>query len=245
MKRYRPLVLCLLACSATWAAPVSPARQAVVIAPVVDVWNAPTDDSSTLTNDNRETQLLFGEKVLIHESSGSWVRIEAVLQPEYSHNNKWEGYPGWIENRFLWQPSRANNFRDALLDAARQMIATEYEWGGMSAGRGIDCSGLVHLAYRVNGLKIPRDSHEQWMKATKIKRVDLLPGDLIFSAKADHPEKITHVAMYAGKGRIIEAPQTGLQVRDIAFEAKFGKPLNTVESGQTVGERVIYFGRYL
>ena len=222
------------------------AHPAVVIAPVVDVWSAPSDDPAQLTDDKRETQLLFQEKVLIHESSGSWVRIEAVLQPEFTHHNHWEGYPGWIQNKFLWQPAKAGDFRASLLDAARQMRGTDYLWGGLSAGKGLDCSGLVHLAYRVNGLQIPRDAHEQWMKAAKIKRAaNLLPGDLVFSAKADNPTHITHVALYAGNGMLVEAPQTGLQVRDISFLEKFGKPLNAVQYGQTVGERVIYFGRYL
>lgn len=223
----------------------TPPRNAVVIAPVVDVWSEPSDDPAQLTDDKRETQLLFQEKVLIRESSGAWVRIEVPDQPEYTHHAKWEGYPGWIPNRTLWQPSKSADFRASIVDAARQMLATGYVWGGLSAGRGLDCSGLVHLAYRLNGLKIPRDAHEQWMKATKIKRAELMPGDLIFSAKAVQPDKITHVVMYAGRGQIIEAPQMGQTVREISFEEKYGKPLKDVQSGDTVGDRVVYFGRYL
>jgi len=229
----------------TFAAAAPLTQPAVVIAPVVDVWSEPNDDPAQLTDDKRETQLLFEEQVIIRESSGSWVRIEAPGQPEFSHHNHWEGYPGWIQNRFLWQPAKDSDFRAALIDAAQQMLGTSYVWGGLSPGHGLDCSGLVHLTYRINGLKIPRDAHEQWMKATKIKRAQLLPGDLIFSAKVAEPQKITHVAFYAGNAQIIEAPQTGLQSRTISFEEKYGAPLKSVESGQTVGERVIYFGRYL
>lgn len=238
--------LCLVPLTALlWAHAETPAPTAVVIAPVVDVWSEPSDDPAKLTDDKRETQVLFQEKVLIRQSSGAWVRIEVPDQPEYTHHSRWEGYPGWMLNRYLWQPSKSSDFRSAIVDAARQMLATGYVWGGLSAGHGLDCSGLVHLAYRVNGLKIPRDAHDQWMKAIKIKRADLLPGDLIFSAKAVQPDKITHVVMYTGHERIIEAPQLGQVVREIPFEEKFGKPLKDVQSGEPVGERVIYFGRYL
>jgi len=142
----------------------------------------------------------------------------------------------WIEKIFLGQP---------------------YLWGGLSPEtktlkvkegqpkHGVDCSGLTHLVYRKSSMIIPRDAHEQWMKAKPIKRSELKLADLIFSAKADNPKKITHVALYAGEEQIIEAPQTGMVVRKIPFKEKYGKELNKVESGDTVGDRVIYFGSYL
>jgi cell wall-associated NlpC family hydrolase len=114
----------------------------------------------------------------------------------------------------------------------------------------------------MNGVVIPRDAHEQWMKAKPIRRSELKPADLIFSAKADNPKTITHVAIFVGyesphpplspiggegvvDGLIIEAPQTGMVVRKIPFKEKYDKELSQVESGDQVGERVIYFGSYL
>jgi len=83
------------------------------------------------------------------------------------------------------------------------------------------------------------------MKAKPITRAEIKPADLIFSAKADYPKKITHVALYVGDGQIIEAPQTGIVVRKISFKEKYGKEITEVESGDKVGERVIYFGSFL
>ena len=83
------------------------------------------------------------------------------------------------------------------------------------------------------------------MKAEKIKRRDLKPADLVFSAKAGTPEKIVHVALYAGKGQLIEAPQTGRVVRKISFKEKFGRDLSSVESGDKIDDRLVYFGRLL
>src|SRR4029077_10085873 len=118
------------------------------------------------------------------------------------------------------------------------LLGDLYIWGGLSPYdetktvklTGVDCSGLVHLAYRVNGITVPRDSMEQYMKSEKIRRKDLHQADLVFSAKADKPEKIVHVALYAGDGQFIEAPQTGMVVRQISFKEKFGRDLASVES---------------
>jgi hypothetical protein len=227
-------------------------QSAVVIVPVADVWSRPLAVGEKPADELRETQVLFSEQVLIHESSGSWVRIEAIEQPTFRQHNKWEGYPGWMEKKSLGDVKSAplgnsgiNTLPMDPLQFAQQMIGTPYLWGGMSKEDGFDCSGLVHLAFRKHGQKIPRDAHEQWMKAKPIKRVDLKPKDLIFSAKAENPKKITHVALYVGNGQIIEAPQTGGVVRTLSFKEKYGQDLEKVESGDRVGERFVYFGSYL
>jgi len=276
-----------------------PSQSAVVIVPVTDVWSDPAADPSKLTDDRRETQILFGERVEIRKSSGPWVQIEAVEQPTFRQRNRWEGYPGWVLQTSIGQARLHSNkrltnqlwehvldygaelpigscifipmnalvyssppTRFGILETANLFLGTQYLWGGLTpdypptaalspstAGEkikyGIDCSGLVHLAFRVHDMVIPRDAHEQWMKAKPIKRADLKPADLIFSAKADNPKIVTHVALYAGDGQIIEAPQAGLAVRKISFEQKYGKALENVESGDRVGERVIYFGSFL
>lgn len=256
---------------ATTAALGQPNPFKTVAVPVADVWSRPIAPGEKPSDDLRETQVLFGERVLVHESSGAWVRIEAIDQPEFTHHQKWEGYPGWVDAKALssitHEPGQQRPFHRAdLIQFAEGFLGTPYLWGGMAReGGGIDCSGLVFQTYRHFAIEIPRDSHEQWMKAEPIHRADLKPADLIFSAKADNPKKITHVAMFIGwdgpqrpsgsplpqgEGRvrdaeIIEAPQTGLTVRRISFQEKFGAPLKTVESGDRVGDRVIYFGRLL
>jgi cell wall-associated NlpC family hydrolase len=220
---------------------------ATVIAPVSDVWTAPPAANTEPTSDQRETQVLFGEVVFVHASSGPWVRIEAVEQPEYTHHQRWEGYPGWVLKKALGPlptkttvPSKPRG----VIPFAKTFLGTPYLWGGMTK-KGIDCSGLVHVAYRQHGLKIPRDAYEQWMKAKPITRAALRPADLIFSSKDENPKKITHVAIYLGGDKILEAPQTGLAVREISFQDKYGEPLEQVESGNHVGDRYVFFGSFL
>ncbi len=224
-------------------------QSAVVIVPVADVWSRPLAPGEKPADELRETQVLAGEHVLIHESSGSWTLIEAVEQPTYRQHNRWEGYPGWVRAdsiRTDVQTARAIPPNIPILQTAQASIGTPYLWGGLSVKDGLDCSGLTHLSYRNSGKRIPRDAHEQWMKAkTIVQSKDLKPGDLVFSAKAGNPVKITHVALYKGDGMLIEAPQTGMAVREISFKEKFGKDLTDVHNGSTVGDRIVYFGTFL
>ena len=98
--------------------------------------------------------------------------------------------------------------RDLIIHNAQKFLHTPYFWGGMTP-EGIDCSGLTHVCYRMTGLRIPRDSKDQWAGATKLAPEELQIGDLIFFARADDPEKrIRHVALYKGNDQIIDAAGT-------------------------------------
>jgi gamma-D-glutamyl-L-lysine dipeptidyl-peptidase len=284
------------------------AQDAVVKVPVADLRRQPILSRGAPSDPLEETQLLFGERVTVFESTGEWVRVEAVEQPQFRRRQHWEGYPGWVLKRDLamngedtspkmlvagsrWLiipstqpfqllplgaevstrtialstsatglkplPLTKSGDRADVLAAASLFLDVPYMWGGLSPGSplipkeqqsaasyGIDCSGLTYLSYRLQGVTIPRDSHEQWMKAKAIRRRDLQPGDLIFSAKRGDPKKIVHVVMFTGDGQLIEAPQTGMHVRRVSFKEKFGQELSQVESGQTVGDRVLYFGSF-
>jgi hypothetical protein len=56
-----------------------------------------------------------------------------------------------------------------------------YRWGGITTW-GVDCSGLVQAAYRVRGIRLPRDSAQQaeavWLRETfaGARRVERLPA---------------------------------------------------------------------
>jgi len=239
-------------------------RLMIVKDPVADVRAERKSGSGTPVYDPlEETQILKGEPVLVVETKGAWARVECIEQVEFTHHNFWEGYPGWVlrtaltddltTRRMVDRPSDPeSDVREALLQEARRHLGEPYYWGGRSiadpsyhkTATGVDCSGLVNSSFWRLGWLVPRDAHEQWMKARRIEAKEMKPGDLIFLAAASKPDKIVHVAFYAGGERILEAPQTGERVREIPFHDRFGVERLSLKNGETVGDRVIYFGTF-
>lgn len=108
------------------------------------------------------------------------------------------------------------------IDAAMLTLGTPYIWGGASyAHGGFDCSGLVTWAYSHSGIVLPRVAADQHVAATPIERNDLLPGDLIFFSGTTSDPGVTHVAIYLGKGYMINAPAEGLFVRVESLNTPF------------------------
>ncbi|WP_327185065.1 C40 family peptidase [Streptomyces sp. NBC_01334] len=105
----------------------------------------------------------------------------------------------------------------AVRYAVRQ-IGKPYEWGA-EGPRSYDCSGLTSEAWGHAGTPIPRTSEEQWAHLPRIPLNRLRPGDLVIY----FPEA-THVAMYLGAGKVVQAPRTGEQVRitEIAAQPVLG-----------------------
>jgi cell wall-associated NlpC family hydrolase len=108
----------------------------------------------------------------------------------------------------------------SMVASARRFLGLDYLWAGTS-GFGFDCSGLMHMLYRVHGIRIPRDSVDQARGGHAVARSALRPGDLLFFATNG---VVHHVGMYVGRGRMLHAPQTGSQVKVVPlFAGSLGK----------------------
>jgi cell wall-associated NlpC family hydrolase len=102
----------------------------------------------------------------------------------------------------------------AAVSFARSQLGTPYVWGGDGpSDGGFDCSGLTQAAYRAAGISIPRVAQAQYDAGPRLpKGAQLAPGDLLFFGTS--PGTITHVALYTGADRAIDAPHPGAVVRE-------------------------------
>ncbi|MGF1646923.1 MAG: C40 family peptidase [Kineosporiaceae bacterium] len=98
---------------------------------------------------------------------------------------------------------------------ARTQLGKAYRWGGEGPDA-YDCSGLTTRAWQRGGVSLPHSSRLQYQRVSRLDPSRLRPGDLIFwgSNPAD-PGSIHHVAIYAGGGMMIEAPNKRSLVREV------------------------------
>lgn len=98
---------------------------------------------------------------------------------------------------------------EAATVLARRHIGTPYVWGGASPSSGFDCSGLVQYVYGRLGVSLPRTTGQ--LRSVGHAVSDPRPGDLVLF------DDYGHVGIYAGGGRIIDAPHPGATVRERAL----------------------------
>jgi len=122
---------------------------------------------------------------------------------------------GWLPNSTLtplskWKENNRPNAEE-LLKTAQRFMGVPYLWGGTSF-KGVDCSGFTKMTYFSHGVQLPRDASQQvnvgQVVETDITLKNLEPGDLLFfgdHATETKPEKVTHVGIYMGNGKMIHS----------------------------------------
>jgi len=132
-------------------------------------------------------------------------RLEVVAQP----NERWlqvrlpDDRSGWIQAGDLAFDAKPLTIPE-MITLSKRFLGLPYTWGGTSSF-GYDCSGFAQMLCRRRAIHIPRDAQPQadWSGAARVKREELVPGDLLyFGSSGKH---ITHTGVYLGDGRFINA----------------------------------------
>jgi cell wall-associated NlpC family hydrolase len=144
--------------------------------------------------------------------------------------NKWEAMAAFLVQRvgLVSDPTGCGSGSGNLVPAPTAAAATAigfalaqlgkpYVWGA-TGPNSFDCSGLMLRAYQAAGINLPRVAADQYHGGALLPVRAAQPGDLMFLAyDPNDPATIHHVFMYLGNNQIVEAPFTGVPVRQIAM----------------------------
>jgi cell wall-associated NlpC family hydrolase len=100
----------------------------------------------------------------------------------------------------------------AAVTTGSHYLGVPYVWGGTTPN-GFDCSGFVQYVYRKNGVPLPRTSRQMAHAGQRVtaRLSSLREGDLMLFRGRDGV--IDHVALYAGRDRILHSSSSGHGVR--------------------------------
>jgi len=92
---------------------------------------------------------------------------------------------------------------DTIIALAKQFLGLPYYWGGTTP-YGYDCSGFMQTVYKMNGIHLLRDAHQQYEQGEAVEsREALLPGDMVFWST--YKAGASHVGIYLGNNEYIHA----------------------------------------
>ena len=76
--------------------------------------------------------------------------------------------------------SGGDAFGNQLVHSAYQYLGIPYVFGGNTPAEGFDCSGFTKYVFSHNGINLPRLADEQYEVGQRVRRSELMPGDLVF-----------------------------------------------------------------
>ncbi len=122
------------------------------------------------------------------------------------------------ESKKYAQSYKGDNSRGSIaLKYALKQVGDVYVWAAAGPTRW-DCSGLTMRAFQQAGVSLPHSSRIQVKYGKSISAGSLKPGDLLFFGKP-----ISHVSIYMGGGKMVQAPRPGKRVEVVKFVTMFGK----------------------
>jgi cell wall-associated NlpC family hydrolase len=98
------------------------------------------------------------------------------------------------EPRAIEKPPVKRTKADDIIGTALQFSGVRYKYGGTTK-RGMDCSGLLYVAFGENDVKLPRTSYHMAEEGRRVRLREVTKGDLLFFRTSKGAKRINHVGM--------------------------------------------------
>jgi NlpC/P60 family len=145
----------------------------------------------------------------------SLAACSTTAPPTYTRS---DGRDGTAGDALRTRPSGLPEFvdhstgREEVSIEAMSLVGVPYRWAGNTPASGFDCSGLVqYVLARAADVKLPRTTADMSRRGESIDPGEIAPGDLVFFNTTGRAH--SHVGIYVGKLRFVNAPSTGGTVR--------------------------------
>lgn len=177
-----------------------------------------------------EDALAFNQEAAAKKAAARQAASNAKAQKDLLNKingmNFGGGNPGPASSDFT-TGTDSKGVRADVINAGKSLLGADYVYGGGHAPKpgqsrsgmahgsktyGIDCSGLVRYAFAKAGLGQWDDQANAATQSTYGRQApikSLLPGDLVVKGGRG---SAGHIAIYLGKGMILEAQKTGTKV---------------------------------
>lgn len=102
--------------------------------------------------------------------------------------------------------------RGDVVLTALSLLESNYRYGGSHPHSGFDCSGLVAYVFNHSARQsLPHNTAQIAQLSRKISKRQLKAGDFVFFNTLNRP--YSHMGIYIGEGKFINAPSSGGRVR--------------------------------
>jgi len=88
----------------------------------------------------------------------------------------------------------AAKISEQIINTALTFSGTRYKFGG-TTNKGMDCSGLLYVAFGEHDVQLPRASYQMAEEGQKINLKDIDKGDLLFFGTSKRKNNINHVGL--------------------------------------------------
>lgn len=106
-------------------------------------------------------------------------------------------------------PGAGGGGREDVVKYAKQFLGMQYTWGGSSPSTSFDCSGFTKFVLAKFGVNLPRVSYQQANYGKRTSLSSLKAGDLVAWDNSSRNNGADHIALYIGKGYVMEFYSAG------------------------------------